>query len=199
MLRFKKLAHSTKRDPARQAIEGDAVLRLGGRRLVPRMDLRRSIRLHRAVHDVVSLVAAVLLRAAAVLAYAVRVRDARGDGQAVDDTVQMVNGMTAGTDPGHKVLLFGFLGEVENRLGANTAMRLGVSLVGSQDGNFNGEPAIGRDGDRVVRVLDVLAGRRLSNLLVRHVRVAVFLCFDLMDESVGVRSLEWPKGYAETF
>jgi hypothetical protein len=64
--------------PAREVVDEDAGLRLGGRRLVPRMDLRGSIRIHRAVHDVGGLVATSLVGAPVVLALASRVRDAGG-------------------------------------------------------------------------------------------------------------------------
>jgi hypothetical protein len=62
--------------PAREVVDEDAGLRLGGRRLVPRMDLRGSIRIHRAVHDVGGLVATSLVGGPVVLALASRVRDA---------------------------------------------------------------------------------------------------------------------------
>jgi hypothetical protein len=64
--------------PSREVVDEDAGLRLGGRRLVPRMDLRGSIRIHRAVHDVGGLVATSLVGAPVVLALASRVRDAGG-------------------------------------------------------------------------------------------------------------------------
>jgi hypothetical protein len=125
------LTHLSKvANPAREAVEEDDGLRLGGRRLVPRTDLRGSIRLLRAVHDVGGLVAACLVGAAAVLAHAPRVIDAVGDGEALDDAAEMVLLALARADPGRKFVALGGLGEGLDLVTTDTADALAAMDLG---------------------------------------------------------------------
>jgi hypothetical protein len=154
------LTHPSKvANPAREAVEEDDGLRLGGRRLVPRMDLRGSIRLHRAVHDVGGLVAACLVGAAAVLGHAPRVSDAVGDGEALDDAAEMVRLAVARADPGRKFVAQGGLGEGLDLVTTDTADKLAAMGLGDDgDVALAVGGAVRLDRSRHDDVADRLAG-----------------------------------------